>query len=160
MIRFSNIKEIQNVHKILQIELQKVEENFPWVDEIGTVLIKIAPHLKVYGEYVNNFKTASDVLQRNLENNKKFQIWITEREQQFSNKLMELGLRSLLSLPINHLNTYQYHLKLMTENTPLDHLGTILFIFLFYFILFYLFYFIYLFLLFIYFYFLFLLFIF
>eukprot|EP01091_Cochliopodium_minus_P000628 TRINITY_DN1054_c2_g1_i2.p1 TRINITY_DN1054_c2_g1~~TRINITY_DN1054_c2_g1_i2.p1 ORF type:complete len:1053 (-),score=324.55 TRINITY_DN1054_c2_g1_i2:49-3207(-) len=120
---FSNLKEIVSLHKVLGAELTQIEERFPLVDDVGTLLIKIAPHLKVYGEYVYNFKTASDVLMKNLDNNKKFQIWVTEKEQLHSSALMELSLRSLLSLPINHLNTYQYHLKLLTDSTPPTHTG-------------------------------------
>ena len=120
---FSNIEEIADVHVMLGGGLSDIQEKFPSIDEVGTFLMKMAPQLKVYGKYVNNFKTATDILQKNLESNKKFQQFIAEKEQTAPKLIQDIPLKSLLSLPVNHLNTYQYHLKLLTEHTPPGHKG-------------------------------------
>eukprot|EP01091_Cochliopodium_minus_P002298 TRINITY_DN12159_c0_g1_i2.p1 TRINITY_DN12159_c0_g1~~TRINITY_DN12159_c0_g1_i2.p1 ORF type:complete len:445 (-),score=110.91 TRINITY_DN12159_c0_g1_i2:66-1400(-) len=120
---FSSIKDIRDVHNIVKRKFDHLDKKYPFVDSIGADIIKIAEHLKVYGEYVNTFKIASDTLNQLLDNNKKFNVFVTEKENTLGKLIDNTTLLGLLSLPMNHLNTYQYYLKLIKKKTPQNQPG-------------------------------------
>eukprot|EP01102_Stenamoeba_stenopodia_P019343 TRINITY_DN7286_c0_g2_i1.p1 TRINITY_DN7286_c0_g2~~TRINITY_DN7286_c0_g2_i1.p1 ORF type:complete len:727 (+),score=180.47 TRINITY_DN7286_c0_g2_i1:151-2331(+) len=61
---FCNIEVISQTHAQILESLKELTSDWPFVDGIGKAFLKIAPSLKVYGVYVQNFKLAMDVLDR------------------------------------------------------------------------------------------------
>ena len=122
-IIFSNLIEIKKIHQIVEEEFKDIENLYPFVDGIGIKINKIAPFLTVYGDYVTNFQSATELLIESMEKNSKFEKFVLEKEKEIEMEENHISLRSLLSLPINHLTIYQLHLKLFIKHTPQNHLN-------------------------------------
>lgn len=63
-IVFCNIETIFSTHTKILESLKELTNDWPFVDGIGKLFLRIAPSLKVYGVYVQNFKLAMDTLDR------------------------------------------------------------------------------------------------
>ena len=62
---FSNIESIYQANKFLLTEMQKAGND---VIQLGHVLVKFGPVLKIYIQYVNNFSNSVSVIEKNLKN--------------------------------------------------------------------------------------------
>eukprot|EP01102_Stenamoeba_stenopodia_P021457 TRINITY_DN8645_c0_g4_i1.p1 TRINITY_DN8645_c0_g4~~TRINITY_DN8645_c0_g4_i1.p1 ORF type:complete len:838 (-),score=256.72 TRINITY_DN8645_c0_g4_i1:134-2569(-) len=114
---FSNIEAIRELHLNLKEKLLRTNHCWPYIDDFVDVLNGMVPTLKIYGTYVTNFKNAVDTCQRLLQDGSKASIYLNEVQA------MQEGydLTLLLSLPINHISTYERILEPLVLVTPLSH---------------------------------------
>jgi hypothetical protein len=75
---FSNIENIYEIHQDFFQKLQQYEENWPFIDNIGSIFIDLAPSLKNYALYVKNFKYALDTLNRCQQEDEKLSLFLQE----------------------------------------------------------------------------------
>eukprot|EP00004_Rigifila_ramosa_P006359 TRINITY_DN1707_c0_g1_i1.p1 TRINITY_DN1707_c0_g1~~TRINITY_DN1707_c0_g1_i1.p1 ORF type:complete len:604 (-),score=136.76 TRINITY_DN1707_c0_g1_i1:66-1877(-) len=113
----SNFDKIVVIHVDFLKELEAIKAG-PNVGDcnIGAVFLKMCPQLSVYEEYVNNFKLAADTLERVKE---------TEKGAQYIQTLEstngDLNLQALISIPLNHLSTYERNLSAVLHATDHTH---------------------------------------
>ena len=95
------------------MEISTLLESYPLINNVGTSFLKFAESFKLYGEYANAFQSSMDVLGSCESTNKPFNSFL-EKQTELSN----LPLSTLLSLPINHVNTYKMLIEDICVNTP------------------------------------------
>ena len=150
---FGNIKEIYEIHKGLEMELNKLIQTYPLVNATGSVFLKIAPSLKIYSEFANCFKYSMDTLLFCEKNNKNFQSFV-QKQSNISGKIITIfiylfnlffiffiyliifllifffffenkgyPLSMLILLPINHINNFNLILEEISWHTPTEMIG-------------------------------------
>ncbi|CAH6792060.1 Fgd4 [Phodopus roborovskii] len=118
---FSNISSINAFHsKFLLPELEKRMHEWETTPRIGDILQKLAPFLKMYGEYVKGFDNAVELVKTMTERVPQFKS-VTEEIQENLKKLLEiyemLGEEEDIVNPSNELIKEGQILKLAARNT-------------------------------------------
>ncbi|XP_063288802.1 FYVE, RhoGEF and PH domain-containing protein 1 isoform X1 [Pelobates fuscus] len=116
---FSNICSIYCFHqKFLLPELEKRMQEWDSNPRIGDILQKLAPFLKMYGEYVKNFDRAMELLNSWTERSSQFKSIIQEvqREEACGN----LTLQHHMLEPVQRIPRYELLLKDYLQKLPED----------------------------------------
>lgn len=116
---FSNICSIYCFHQqFLLPALQKRMEEWELNPRIGDILQKLAPFLKMYGEYVKNFDRAMELLNTWTERSAQFKAIIQEiqREERCGN----LTLQHHMLEPVQRIPRYELLLKDYLHRLPED----------------------------------------
>lgn len=116
---FSNICSIYCFHQqFLLPALQKRMEEWDLNPRIGDILQKLAPFLKMYGEYVKNFDRAMELVNTWMERSAQFKLIIQEiqREERCGN----LTLQHHMLEPVQRIPRYELLLKDYLHRLPED----------------------------------------
>nr|XP_046253499.1 FYVE, RhoGEF and PH domain-containing protein 1 isoform X2 [Scatophagus argus] len=116
---FSNICSIYCFHQqFLLPALQKRMEEWDSNPRIGDILQKLAPFLKMYGEYVKNFDRAMELVNTWMERSAQFKTIIQEiqREERCGN----LTLQHHMLEPVQRIPRYELLLKDYLHRLPED----------------------------------------
>ena len=109
---FGDILGIRQVNKEL---LSAMEIS---TDKIGQVFLDLAPYLKFYSTYANDFKTATNLVEEQLNKNKPFRQFM---ERQESRPEVCKKLNALLITPVQRIPRYKLLLDDIIKNTPRYH---------------------------------------
>eukprot|EP00794_Sanderia_malayensis_P017990 gene17990-19786_t len=108
---FGNIEAIHSVNVQL-LELMETED-------VATALYKLAPFMKLYALYANNFELSNKTLEDHVKKNSDF---ATFKDLQESREEMGgLKLRALLITPIQRIPRYKLLLENLLEKTTPEH---------------------------------------
>ncbi|XP_056897302.1 FYVE, RhoGEF and PH domain-containing protein 1 isoform X2 [Takifugu flavidus] len=116
---FSNICSIYCFHQqFLLPALQKRMEEWDSNPRIGDILQKLAPFLKMYGEYVKNFDRAMELVNTWMERSAQFKLIVQEiqREERCGN----LTLQHHMLEPVQRIPRYELLLKDYLHRLPED----------------------------------------
>lgn len=110
-IMFGDLPAIQAINKELLAHMEEMS--------IGEAFLQLAPYLKLYSTYANNFEKAIDLLQEWTHKTSAFVKFLrdTERKEQ----CRSLTLHSLLITPIQRVPRYKLLLKQLLDHTPKNH---------------------------------------
>ena len=109
---FGDILGIRQVNKELLLAMETS------TDKIGKVFLDLAPYLKFYSTYANDFKTATNLVEEQLLKNKPFRNFM---ERQESRPEVCKKLNALLIAPIQRIPRYKLLLDDIVKNTPRYH---------------------------------------
>eukprot|EP00075_Anas_platyrhynchos_P014500 XP_027303753.1 FYVE, RhoGEF and PH domain-containing protein 2 isoform X4 [Anas platyrhynchos] len=114
---FSNISSIYQFHaKFFLPELQKRMENWSSHPRIGDMIQKLAPFLKMYGEYVKNFNKAVELITVWTEKSLPFQELIADIQKR--KVCANLTLQHHMLEPVQRIPRYELLLKDYTQKLP------------------------------------------
>ncbi|XP_036615549.1 FYVE, RhoGEF and PH domain-containing protein 4 isoform X1 [Trichosurus vulpecula] len=118
---FSNISSINAFHsKFLLPELEKRMQEWETTPRIGDILQKLAPFLKMYGEYVKGFDNAMELVKTMTERIAQFKSVIEEIQKQ---KICgNLTLQHHMLEPVQRIPRYEMLLKDYLRKLPPDSL--------------------------------------
>uniref|UniRef100_A0A4X2K913 FYVE, RhoGEF and PH domain containing 4 n=1 Tax=Vombatus ursinus TaxID=29139 RepID=A0A4X2K913_VOMUR len=118
---FSNISSINAFHsKFLLPELEKRMQEWETTPRIGDILQKLAPFLKMYGEYVKGFDNATELVKTMTERIPQFKSVIEEIQKQ---KICgSLTLQHHMLEPVQRIPRYEMLLKDYLRKLPPDSL--------------------------------------
>jgi len=109
---FGDILGIRQVNKELLLAMETS------TDKIGKVFLDLAPYLKFYSTYANDFKTATRLVEEQLVKNKPFRVFM---ERQESRPEVCKKLNALLITPVQRIPRYKLLLDDIIKNTPRYH---------------------------------------
>ncbi|XP_053943888.1 FYVE, RhoGEF and PH domain-containing protein 2 isoform X2 [Cuculus canorus] len=113
---FSNISSIYQFHaKFFLPELQKRMEDWSCNPRIGDVIQKLAPFLKMYGEYVKNFDKAVELITVWSEKSLPFQELIADIQRKVC---ANLTLQHHMLEPVQRIPRYELLLKDYVQKLP------------------------------------------
>ncbi|XP_068588299.1 FYVE, RhoGEF and PH domain-containing protein 1 isoform X1 [Cebidichthys violaceus] len=116
---FSNICSIYCFHQqFLLPALQKRMEEWDSNPRIGDILQKLAPFLKMYGEYVKNFDRAMELLNIWTERSSQFKSIIQETQRE--ERCRSLTLQHHMLEPVQRIPRYELLLKDYLHRLPED----------------------------------------
>ncbi|XP_054032551.1 FYVE, RhoGEF and PH domain-containing protein 2 [Dryobates pubescens] len=114
---FSNISSIYQFHaKFFLPELQKRMEDWSCNPRIGDVIQKLAPFLKMYGEYVKNFEKAVELLTAWSEKSPPFQEQIADIQKR--KVCANLTLQHHMLEPVQRIPRYELLLQEYVRKLP------------------------------------------
>ncbi|XP_077026595.1 FYVE, RhoGEF and PH domain-containing protein 4 isoform X3 [Tamandua tetradactyla] len=116
---FSNISSINAFHsKFLLPELEKRMQEWETIPRIGDILQKLAPFLKMYGEYVKGFDNAMELVKNMTERIPQFKSVVEEIQKQ---KICgNLTLQHHMLEPVQRIPRYEMLLKDYLRKLPPD----------------------------------------
>ncbi|XP_053412907.1 FYVE, RhoGEF and PH domain-containing protein 4 isoform X2 [Nycticebus coucang] len=116
---FSNISSINAFHsKFLLPELEKRMQEWETTPRIGDILQKLAPFLKMYGEYVKGFDNAMELVKSMMERIPQFKSVVEEIQKQ---KICgSLTLQHHMLEPVQRIPRYEMLLKDYLRKLPPD----------------------------------------
>ncbi|XP_057557916.1 FYVE, RhoGEF and PH domain-containing protein 4 isoform X3 [Hippopotamus amphibius kiboko] len=116
---FSNISSINAFHsKFLLPELEKRMQEWETAPRIGDILQKLAPFLKMYGEYVKGFDNAMELVKNMTERIPQFKLVVEEIQKQ---KICgSLTLQHHMLEPVQRIPRYEMLLKDYLRKLPPD----------------------------------------
>ncbi|XP_006727766.1 FYVE, RhoGEF and PH domain-containing protein 4 [Leptonychotes weddellii] len=116
---FSNISSINAFHsKFLLPELEKRMQEWETTPRIGDILQKLAPFLKMYGEYVKGFDNAMELVKNMTERVPQFKSVVEEIQKQ---KICgSLTLQHHMLEPVQRIPRYEMLLKDYLRKLPSD----------------------------------------
>ncbi|XP_045040264.2 FYVE, RhoGEF and PH domain-containing protein 4 isoform X2 [Desmodus rotundus] len=116
---FSNISSINAFHsKFLLPELEKRMQEWETAPRIGDILQKLAPFLKMYGEYVKGFDNAMELVKNMTERIPQFKSVVEEIQKQ---KICgNLTLQHHMLEPVQRIPRYEMLLKDYLRKLPPD----------------------------------------
>uniref|UniRef100_A0A3Q1ED49 FYVE, RhoGEF and PH domain containing 1 n=1 Tax=Acanthochromis polyacanthus TaxID=80966 RepID=A0A3Q1ED49_9TELE len=116
---FSNICSIYCFHQqFLLPALQKRMEEWDSNPRIGDILQKLAPFLKMYGEYVKNFDQAMELVNTWMERSAQFKAIIQEIQRE--ERCRNLTLQHHMLEPVQRIPRYELLLKDYLHRLPED----------------------------------------
>ncbi|XP_039336810.1 FYVE, RhoGEF and PH domain-containing protein 4 isoform X2 [Mauremys reevesii] len=116
---FSNISSINVFHsKFLLPELEKRMQEWAATPRIGDILQKLAPFLKMYGEYVKNFDNAMELVKMWTERSPLFKCIIQDIQTQ--KVCGSLTLQHHMLEPVQRIPRYEMLLKDYLRKLPQD----------------------------------------
>ncbi|XP_013004769.1 FYVE, RhoGEF and PH domain-containing protein 4 isoform X3 [Cavia porcellus] len=116
---FSNISSIHAFHsKFLLPELEKRMQEWETTPRIGDILQKLAPFLKMYGEYVKGFDNAMELVKNMTERIPQFKSVIEEIQKQ--EICGSLTLQHHMLEPVQRIPRYEMLLKDYLRKLPSD----------------------------------------
>ncbi|XP_037540534.1 FYVE, RhoGEF and PH domain-containing protein 1 [Nematolebias whitei] len=116
---FSNICSIYCFHQqFLLPALQKRMEEWDSNPRIGDILQKLAPFLKMYGEYVKNFDQAMELVNTWMERSSQFKAIIQEIQKE--ERCGNLTLQHHMLEPVQRIPRYELLLKDYLHRLPED----------------------------------------
>eukprot|EP00057_Strongylocentrotus_purpuratus_P009310 XP_011663784.1 PREDICTED: LOW QUALITY PROTEIN: rho guanine nucleotide exchange factor 39 [Strongylocentrotus purpuratus] len=110
-IMFGDITAIQAINKELLAHMEEMS--------IGEAFLQLAPYIKLYCTYANNFEKAVDLLQEWGNKTAKFVRFLRETEKK--EQCRSLTLHALLITPIQRVPRYKLLLKQLLDHTPSSH---------------------------------------
>ncbi len=112
---FMGIESIASFNAELHSRFERAFKNWGFIQLIGPDFIELAPFLKLYAQYVNNYNQALSAMTRLIKKNGNFRDHV--------NRLTSEGhdLASFLILPIQRIPRYEMLLKELIKATPSDH---------------------------------------
>eukprot|EP01103_Thecamoeba_quadrilineata_P004949 TRINITY_DN14812_c0_g1_i1.p1 TRINITY_DN14812_c0_g1~~TRINITY_DN14812_c0_g1_i1.p1 ORF type:complete len:1201 (+),score=290.37 TRINITY_DN14812_c0_g1_i1:68-3670(+) len=110
---FGNIDSILEVHLKLYRHLMSLQTNWPNIDGIGQIFLRVAPSFKEYGKYVQHIILAINTLKLLQSQKEKFSNFLHQKGE-----ATETELLNLLMMPLNHIGEYQSLLMRLMEVTP------------------------------------------
>ncbi|KAM9672647.1 FYVE, RhoGEF and PH domain-containing protein 4 isoform 1-T1 [Trichechus inunguis] len=118
---FSNISSINAFHsKFLLPELEKRMQEWETTPRIGDILQKLAPFLKMYGEYVKGYDNAMELVKNMTERIPQFKLVVEEIQKQ---KICgSLTLQHHMLEPVQRIPRYELLLKDYLRKLPPDSL--------------------------------------
>ncbi|XP_054686997.1 FYVE, RhoGEF and PH domain-containing protein 4 isoform X5 [Grus americana] len=118
---FSNISSINVFHsKFLLPELEKRMQEWTTTPRIGDILQKLAPFLKMYGEYVKNFDNAMELVKTWTERSPQFKFIIQDIQKE--KVCGNLTLQHHMLEPVQRIPRYEMLLKDYLRKLPQDSL--------------------------------------
>uniref|UniRef100_A0A669P8M2 FYVE, RhoGEF and PH domain containing 4 n=1 Tax=Phasianus colchicus TaxID=9054 RepID=A0A669P8M2_PHACC len=118
---FSNISSINAFHsKFLLPELEKRMQEWTTTPRIGDILQKLAPFLKMYGEYVKNFDNAMELVKTWTERSPQFKFIIQDIQKE--KVCGSLTLQHHMLEPVQRIPRYEMLLKDYLRKLPQDSL--------------------------------------
>ncbi|XP_067998250.1 FYVE, RhoGEF and PH domain-containing protein 4 isoform X3 [Melanerpes formicivorus] len=118
---FSNISSINAFHsKFLLPELEKRMQEWTATPRIGDILQKLAPFLKMYGEYVKNFDNAMELVKTWTERSPQFKFIIQDIQKE--KVCGNLTLQHHMLEPVQRIPRYEMLLKDYLRKLPQDSL--------------------------------------
>ncbi|XP_019307952.2 FYVE, RhoGEF and PH domain-containing protein 4 isoform X4 [Panthera pardus] len=116
---FSNISSINVFHsKFLLPELEKRMQEWETTPRIGDILQKLAPFLKMYGEYVKGFDNAMELVKNMTERIPQFKSVVEEIQRQ--KVCGSLTLQHHMLEPVQRIPRYEMLLKDYLRKLPPD----------------------------------------
>ncbi|XP_069346163.1 FYVE, RhoGEF and PH domain-containing protein 4 isoform X2 [Eulemur rufifrons] len=116
---FSNISSINAFHsKFLLPELEKRMQEWETTPRIGDILQKLAPFLKMYGEYVKGFDNAMELVKNMTERSPQFKAVVEEIQKQ--KVCGSLTLQHHMLEPVQRIPRYELLLKDYLRKLPSD----------------------------------------
>ncbi|EPQ07428.1 FYVE, RhoGEF and PH domain-containing protein 4 [Myotis brandtii] len=116
---FSNISSINAFHsKFLLPELEKRMQEWETTPRIGDILQKLAPFLKMYGEYVKGFDNAMELVKNMTERIPQFKSVVEEIQKQ--KVCGNLTLQHHMLEPVQRIPRYEMLLKDYLRKLPPD----------------------------------------
>ena len=109
---FGDLPAIIQVNKELLESLEKSS------DRIGRVFLELAPYLKFYSTYAQDFEAAARTVETLAANNKAFRNFMTAQE---TRPEVQLKLNALLITPVQRIPRYKLLLEDVVKNTPERH---------------------------------------
>jgi hypothetical protein len=109
---FGDIPAILQVNRELLNSLENSE------DKIGQVFLELAPYMKFYSTYAQDFETSSKLVERWTERHKGFRIFLANQE---TRPEVQLKLNALLITPVQRIPRYKMLLEDVIKNTPDCH---------------------------------------
>lgn len=109
---FGDLPSIIQVNRELMTALESSQ------DRIGKVFLELAPYLKFYSTYANDFQSAVKLVEYWTEKNKAFRTLISNQE---SRPEVKHKLNALLITPIQRIPRYKLLLEDVIKNTPDSH---------------------------------------
>ncbi|KAL4645855.1 FYVE, RhoGEF and PH domain-containing protein 2 [Arapaima gigas] len=114
---FSNISSIHQFHSsFLLPELERRVSDWAWNPRIGDVLQKVAPFLKMYGEYVKGFDRAMELISTWMEKSPRFEELMQQLQKQEVSA--NLTLQHHMLEPIQRIPRYEMLLKDYLKKLP------------------------------------------
>jgi len=112
------IKVFGDLPSILQVnrELLKCLEESE--DRIGKVFTQLAPYLKFYSTYANDFRNAVKIVDKQMSRSKEFRTLVNNQENRPE---VQLKLNSLLITPVQRIPRYKLLLEDVIGKTPRSH---------------------------------------
>ncbi|KAG9394989.1 RhoGEF domain [Carpediemonas membranifera] len=112
---FMGVEAIIEFNNMLLASLENAWVAWGFIQEIGPTFIQLAPFLKLYAQYVNNYNGALGIMTRLMKKNGAFRDHV--------NALTTEGkdLASYLILPIQRIPRYEMLLKELLKNTRSSH---------------------------------------
>jgi hypothetical protein len=122
---FREVAEIQNINKIILNQLEERMARWttlpPNKQQIGDIFSKLSPFLKLYSEYVSDYHTNLEYLNRQLEK-KSVAKFLEKCSAQVPPEYdQKQSLSSLLIMPIQRIPRYQLLLTELLKNTDSSH---------------------------------------
>ncbi|XP_046861391.1 FYVE, RhoGEF and PH domain-containing protein 4-like [Xenia sp. Carnegie-2017] len=108
---FSNIEAIQSVNRELLVHMETMG--------IGDAFLALAPFLKLYSTYANNFENALNTIKEWERKSPKFASF--KKQQENLDDAKGLKLNALLITPIQRIPRYKMLLENLLWKTPEDH---------------------------------------
>ena len=117
---FSNVHQIHQLNQTLLEQLRNRLMNWDQDPRLGDVMIRIAPFLKLYSDYVANFDAANSVLNDCLSKEKRFAALVQEFEK--DPVCENLKISHFMLEPVQRLTRYKLlfedYLKRLPEEAP------------------------------------------
>lgn len=96
----------------------------PVHDAIGDLLVPIAPFLKMYSLFMQNFSNSMQCIENEQRSNERFRFFLREATKNFdgaSSRGTLLGLEAQLLSIVQRVPRYRLLLHALLQNTPLEH---------------------------------------
>ncbi len=87
-------------------------------DRIGRVFLELAPYLKFYSTYAQEFQNSSRLVERWSERHRGFRTFLTDQE---TRPEVQLKLNALLITPVQRVPRYKLLIEDVIKNTPDSH---------------------------------------
>ena len=116
---FANLELMVNVNVQLLAGLEERLGNWSPTQCVGDVFMTIAPFLKSYTQYCNQFEESNALLHRELDDNSKFKKFVKKGVKDARCK--GLDLESFLIMPVQRIPRYILLLRDMLKHTASDH---------------------------------------
>ena len=117
---FSNVHQIHQLNQTLLEELRKRLQSWENDPRLGDIMIRIAPFLKLYSDYVANFDIANSVLNDCLNKEKRFAALVQEFERDPACE--NLKVSHFMLEPVQRLTRYKLlfedYLKRLPDEAP------------------------------------------
>ncbi|TRY76816.1 hypothetical protein TCAL_03502, partial [Tigriopus californicus] len=103
---------------ILQVNRELLKSLECSTDKIGQVFLELAPYLKFYSTYAQEFQASAKLVERYCDKSKSFRQFIADQE---SRPEVQLKLNALLITPVQRIPRYKMLLEDVIKNTPDCH---------------------------------------
>nr|AAQ18153.1 guanine nucleotide exchange factor [Entamoeba histolytica] len=118
---FSDIQMILSVNEQFLQSFQKVISQWNSESKIGGLFIKLAPFLKIYGEYCKNYPEALKVLKELGSGHEFFKFYYSQIRNNAPDEYKNFELTSFLITPIQRIPRYKLLLNDLLKHTPQNH---------------------------------------
>eukprot|EP00112_Aurelia_sp_Birch-Aquarium-sp1_P004336 Seg149.3 transcript_id=Seg149.3/GoldUCD/mRNA.D3Y31 product="Rho guanine nucleotide exchange factor 39" protein_id=Seg149.3/GoldUCD/D3Y31 len=106
-----------NIEGICSVNLQLLE--LMETEDVASALYKLAPYMKLYSLYANNFELSNKTIEEQEKKNPDFLAF--KESQESKEEMCGLKLRALLITPIQRIPRYKLLLDTLLEKTTPDH---------------------------------------